>query len=416
MNEYLFNLETLKIELHFEKSDYTALSDEQKRKLKSSFLWSNYGKCWVSRCKEPNLWSAKRTAEELGFTGEKRINERLTMAEQIERTAEKAEARAERMENHADNAASRAKSLQGEFNKYSQDWSWLTQPIIAGHSGSQRFAKQREKVIARYEKSFEEYRKSDYFKERAATARETAAGEKYKDIAYLDRKVKEARKMLKGIQSNIVNTENNLYKVEQGETLKNYHGEVITAEQLQNRLADYMEQWEVWEDKEGFFLNCIDDLGGINFSKDNIKVGYIVNIQRWGRCEVVGTGKVNVTYKILDDWGAGMGGTATYAEIESVIEAVEKTGKHNFKVGERFEAKTYAINGYAKPADKVTIEIIKATDKSITLQAKLLNGEPITEEAKPVTRKPSKSFKGDMWCFSYDDTYGNTFYKQIATA
>jgi hypothetical protein len=40
----------------------------------------------------------------------------------------------------------------------------------------------------------------------------------------------------------------------------------------------------------------------------------------------------------------------------------------------------------------------------------------MTEEIKPVTRKPSKSFKGDMWCFSYDDTYGNTFYKQIATA
>jgi hypothetical protein len=64
---------------------------------------SNYGKCWVSRCKEPNLWNAKRTAEALGFTGEKRINERLTMAEQITKTAEKAEARAERMENHADN-------------------------------------------------------------------------------------------------------------------------------------------------------------------------------------------------------------------------------------------------------------------------------------------------------------------------
>jgi hypothetical protein len=29
MNHYIFNLETTKIELHFEKADYDALSDEQ---------------------------------------------------------------------------------------------------------------------------------------------------------------------------------------------------------------------------------------------------------------------------------------------------------------------------------------------------------------------------------------------------
>jgi hypothetical protein len=37
---YIFNRETLKIELHFEKAEYDALSEEQRRELKSNFLWS----------------------------------------------------------------------------------------------------------------------------------------------------------------------------------------------------------------------------------------------------------------------------------------------------------------------------------------------------------------------------------------
>ena len=37
---YIFNRETLKIELHFEKSEYDALNEEQRRELKSNFLWS----------------------------------------------------------------------------------------------------------------------------------------------------------------------------------------------------------------------------------------------------------------------------------------------------------------------------------------------------------------------------------------
>ncbi len=89
---YIFNLETTKIELHFEKSEYNALTDEQRSKLKSAFLWSRSGSCWVSRAKEPNLWRAKQVAKELGFTEEQRNGERLTYAEQVERQSERAEA------------------------------------------------------------------------------------------------------------------------------------------------------------------------------------------------------------------------------------------------------------------------------------------------------------------------------------
>lgn len=57
MNSYIFNLETTKIELHFDKAEYDALTDEQKKEIKSNFLWSNRGKCWVSRAKwRPGLY------------------------------------------------------------------------------------------------------------------------------------------------------------------------------------------------------------------------------------------------------------------------------------------------------------------------------------------------------------------------
>jgi len=69
---YIFNLETTKIELHFEKSEYAALTDEQKADLKSAFLWSRTKSCWVSLAKEPNLWRAKQVAAELGFIEELR--------------------------------------------------------------------------------------------------------------------------------------------------------------------------------------------------------------------------------------------------------------------------------------------------------------------------------------------------------
>ena len=51
MKPYIFNMETTKIELHFGKSEYAALTEEQKSDLKSAFLWRRTVGCWVSRAK-----------------------------------------------------------------------------------------------------------------------------------------------------------------------------------------------------------------------------------------------------------------------------------------------------------------------------------------------------------------------------
>ena len=81
--KYILNRETGKIELHFEKSEYQEMPEDKKRILRSNYLFSRKAEAWVSRAKYPNLYSAKRAAEQLGFTEGEKVGERLTYAEQL---------------------------------------------------------------------------------------------------------------------------------------------------------------------------------------------------------------------------------------------------------------------------------------------------------------------------------------------
>ena len=245
MNNMILNCETGKIELHFEKSEYTALSTEQKADLKSAFLWSNCGKCWVSRAKEPNTYRAERVAEKLGFSGIDKQGERLSYAEQLERKAEKAEARADRYEGYAANAEQRGAAMTAPLEHMRGDIAFFTQPIIAGHAGSQAFARARQRLYDKYDRGMEEYRKSGYYRDRAATARATAENAQLQNRIYLDNRIRECNKNLKNLQSRIVRIENNLYSLRNGETLKAWDGSPLTIEGQEQREADVLERYEV---------------------------------------------------------------------------------------------------------------------------------------------------------------------------
>ena len=406
---YIFNLETTKIELHFDKADYDALNDEQRRKLKSAFLWSRTSKCWISRAKEPNLWRPRQIAKELGFTEEKRDGARLTYSEQLVQKQERAEARADRYEGYADNADQRVERLQKPLSDMRGDIAFFTQPIIVGHSGSQAFARRREQMYRQYERGFEEYRKSEYFRTRAQTARETASNAQFDNPAYLDRRIKECKKTIRAREKNIIYYEELLHAIENGEEKKKrYSDEVINADEVREWLEQELELVAVTMDKQGYLESCLEDLGGIRFNKDNIKVGYIVRIGRRERVEIISTGPINVGYKILTGGAAGMTLTAAYAEISEIISAVEKERPaHPFKVGEQFEAvkRTYNDNhSFRATETKILYEIVKASKTTISLK-------PIGTDDKPILRKPVKAYNGS-WRFSIDDTHGNTFYKQ----
>jgi hypothetical protein len=407
--EYIFNLETTKIELHFDKADYDALSDEKKRELKGAFLWSNRGKCWVSRAKEPNLWRAKEIAKKLGFTEERRSGERLTYAEQLERQAERAEERAERYDGYAANAQGRAVQLQKPINSMHGDIAFFTQPNINSSAG-RAFTNRRRKMLEQYERGFEEYRKSAYFTNRAKTARETASQAKLEDPAYLDRRIKECKKEIRQREKNVIYYEEILYAVENGEKKTWRGGELATIESVTPVIERQLELIEKAIDKQGFLENCFDKLGGHRFSKDNIKIGYIVMIPPWGKVEIVGAGTVYVSFKILEGGAAGGLLSAAYAEITEVLEAKEKTradDPHPFKVGEQFEVtrKEYSENSFKCITTKIMYEIVKASPTTIQLK-------PVGMDAKPIIRKPTKSY-GGQWRFSIDDIYENTFYREV---
>ena len=401
MGKYILNQETSKIELHFSKSEYLAMGEPQKKEIKSAFLFSGKANAWVSRSTN-NHYSALKVAEKLELENGGKIGERLSYAEQLEIKAERAEARADRYETYSDNAEKRAVNLQADFNKYRKDWSWLTQPIIAGHSGSRAFGNHKAKAMARYERGFEEYEKSSYYQDRAATARGTASNAKLGDKVYLDTKIKEQNKQVKIYQDIVVKYEEALYKIQQGEVLKNRSGEVLTVDYIEQRITEMLEKYEWENDKLEFFEKCLAELGGIEFSKDNIKVGYIVNIRHSGRrCEILSAGPVNVTYKILEGGAAGLGGTEPYAAIQEIIAVKEVPKLENpFQVGDILTHTNIGGNRIIK-----AYQVIKVTDTGVKIQQIATDkGAPVPDRfigepmQKKVTKSPYSDFVG-----VYDD-------------
>lgn len=411
------NQETQKIELHFDKSEYMALTDEQKKDLKSAYLWSRYAGAWVSRSTSNHYW-ALQIAKKLGFDVNEieKVGERLSYAEELERKAEKAERRADRMEEHAYNAEKRAENLQSEWNRHRGDIAFLTQPIIAGHAGSQRFGRQREKIFDRYRKGFEEYRKSEYFRNRAETARGTASMAQLKNPVYLHNRIKECKATISKLEKNIIHYEKQLYKIENGETIKSYNGDIIPAEKYQNWIEETLEKIEYYMDKQAFMENHLDEIGGNRFSKDNIKVGYIVGMKRWGRCEILSAGPVNVTFKILDGGASGGVLTEPYAAIVEVLEAKEakKTIDNPYQVGDILCAYYHAGNNIYK-----AYQVVKTTKTGVKLQQIAVESEkPVKDKFisdKQTQRKIIKS-KWSDWVGVYENDWQLHKYQAKAEA
>lgn len=394
MKQAIFNRETLKIELHFDKSDYTALSDSERAKVKSAFLWSNRGGCWVSRAKEPNLYAAKQIARELGFGEIEKIGERLTFSEQVERDRERAERRADRYDGHAEKAEERADALQKPMTDHQGDIAFFTQPNIDS-CGGRSFTKYRERVYAQFEKGIEEYRKSEYWREKAEIARKTATGAKYRDSAYIERKIKECKLNLKHMESTLSEYDKILEKLSRGETVKHgfYSDAEWTLEELDERGSDLLERMEAERDKLAYFMDLFDEMGGNRFTKENIRPGYIVKIPTFGDVEVLSVGKCNFMAKTK----FGTVFSVSLVGIQEIVEAKERTeSAHPFSVGDTFTIENWK-------GEKTEYRIIKATDKSVTIQ---------TDGQKPFVRRPQPSrFRDGEWALAITDDYRGTVYK-----
>jgi len=320
---YQTNKETGKLELIFSKEEYQALPDSMKAKIKSNFLFSRSLGGWVSRCKFPNLYSAEHVAKELGAEDRGKIGETLSFAEQQERKAERAEARAERMEYRSELAEKRGDALQKPIHDMHGDIAFFTQPNINTSAG-RAFTNRRNKMFAAYDRGFEEFKKSAYYAERAEKARETAAGTKPKDKGFCMRRIEEAQKTVRAQKKNLEHYEGLLEQLDQKGYVDGFYWsrEDMTAEKIQKWIENAEEIIEQAISKEIYYRECLEDLGGVQFDKSNLKAGDLIKISRWKELvRFLRGGTKNFTYeftlshmKYAD--GTMMRGQAAYAEIE----------------------------------------------------------------------------------------------------
>ena len=404
-NTYILNKETGKIELYFEKSEYNALTDAQRSSLKSNYLWSRTAQAWVSRAKYPNLHHAKKVANELGFTEEEKVGERLTYAEQLDRKSERAEARAERYEGYAANAEKRGDALTGELGQYHGDTAFFTQPIITGHAGSQSFAKRREQIFARYDKGMTEYRKSEYFKERAKTAMETADNTQLKSPSYLDNRIRECNAAIRKIRKTLESYERVLDAHENPSDANASLRARYSVEKVTEWQKDFLERLEIQIDKLGFFQNCLEEIGGLQFSKDNIKPGYVVQIRKFGKYKIL---HANPTTIYASSLSTGSVISFKYSEISKIISDTEEVPKQETETHPYKKDDILVWDPHGSGRCLAAYQVTSVTAKTVQMREIALDKEckPLRDYfivgAKDLRRKPFVNIHTDRWGVSGD--------------
>ena len=372
MGTYNRNMETGKIEMYFDKSEYMALSEDQKSEIKSNFLFSHRSSAWISRCKFPNLYRAEQVAEKLGLINEGNIGEKLTFEEQQERKAERAERRADRYDYKSDRAAAEGERLQAPINHMHGDIAFFTQPNIDTSAG-RAFTRRRDRMWDSYEKGIESFRKSEYYAQKAETARQTAKDTKTHDKGFCQRRIDEASASIRKLTKSIEEYNGYMAMIEKGEKPINKYGwEVnITLESITANIERWEEIREDELSKLAYYDALINEAGGVNFSKDNIKIGYIVKLDKpWkGNVEVVGTGAKNIKYRTND----GFTLIASYAEISEIVSDQPKEINLPFKVDDEYTIEVWNGESYVPKTYKVTkINGYKVTVKSGTDRAKTI--------------------------------------------
>lgn len=315
MGTYLMNKETQKIEMYFDKSEYINLSDDNKSEIKSNFLFSRRSGAWISRAKYPNTWRAEQVAKKLGLDYEGMQGDTISFEEQMERKADRAEARAERYEARAENAERRADALQKPINDMHGDIAFFTQPNI-NSSGGRAFTNYRNKLFKSYERGIEEFKKSEYYQKAAETARQTMAGIKPSDTSFCERRIAEAKKAIKALAKNIENYRHTKERLENGEIVKDFFGDILTIESVNEKIERTEMQIESNIGKEAYYTKCLDELGGIRYNKGNLTIGSMVKLFGWpGIVEVVKCNPKTFYYKS----GCGFTLKAKYSEIKEVV-------------------------------------------------------------------------------------------------
>ena len=397
MKKFIENLETGKIELHFDKADYLALTEDLKSELKRFFTWSRYAGAWVSKSKNSH-WHVIQLAKKLGFEEGEKQGERLTFAEELERKQERAERRADRYEEYAANAEKRAQGLTREREQHRGDISFWTQPNINSSRG-RAFTRYRERVISRYMSGLEEYRKSEYFKGQAERLRGVADSKQLKSPVYLNNRIEEAQAEIRKLERLLKSAEE-----KQDETW---------AESL-------LEKMEYQIDKLAYFKNCMEETaraleesGRKLYTKEDLKPGYLYKGRHWW-AKITRVNQKTVSGLYIEGPLTNLSADCVFAEIRAV-KIPEDWGKEAQEIKNPFN--TGDILTKHRPADDSiyqAYQVIKTTAKTVTLRRIEITkeGQPVKDsfisdkmERRNVTQNRSGTFvvnHDDWYLYRYD--------------
>lgn len=198
-NYYVKNEETGKLNIFTPKAYYDGLSFQERGIFKKLCLWSRTQNCWISKAKAGNCWHLKSKLDKMGFEDRGTVGERLPFVEQVKREQERAETRAERAEKRAENAEKVSDALYKRATEMSSAIPF-GQPILVGHHSEKRDRNYRQRIHNTYGKAFEAQDKAGYYKEKAANAKRTAEGKKYKNPSYLSNRIKESQAAIRRLE------------------------------------------------------------------------------------------------------------------------------------------------------------------------------------------------------------------------
>lgn len=234
----------------------------------------------------------------------------------------------------------------------------------------------------------------------AKRKKQNAAQKGLQDKGFIGRRIAECETALRKLKKNVERYEGFKQQIEQGTTVQRFNGEPLSLDTVNEWIETTLDRMEAQLDKLGYYQDALDALGGVAFSQDNIKPGYIVEVKHFGACRVVSTGPRNITYQTGVD---GVVLTAAYAEIGGIVKAEEKAAEpHPFAVGDTFTCSRW--NREKGIVDKLEFRIIRATAKSVTIQ---------TGNEKPFVRKPSQVTwdKSGKWRLCITDWNDGIVYK-----
>ena len=257
-----------------------------------------------------------------------------------------------------------------------------------------------------WEKGIEEFKKSEYFKEQAEIARRTAKLSRPTDKAFIDRRIKDAEKDIRAIKRNLKHYNEKLEEINNGKSFHFIGEDPITKADVEKWIEDSEERLEAAISKAAYYYDCMESAGGVSFSRDNIKPGFIIKVNRWGLMKVINAGPVNVSAERLEGSLAGWPLKISYAEVLEIVSDKVAEEVHPFIAGEILHSFSYDSNYSLVPTD---YKIIKATKKTVTLQH---------ENDKPIIRTPKKQAgrcykNGFAWVFQINNCYRSIVTKEI---